>query len=189
MAPLDHIWRRMSPRDRVAMMTDHMALRVRGRQNSKRWMTDRLSQQRSPRAVFARFDANRDGRLTLPEFRTAMRREFQLTGPAVTELFRQWDTDGSGTLEYAKLATGIHRSTRHAANRVAHAVDVVTKGQSDDVDRVRTDFLASVARGNQDVSPQERRMARAILGGRRRSRTRSRRRSRRGSRRRSRRRR
>jgi len=169
---LDRIWRRMSPRERVAMMTDHMALRVRKRQDSKRWIAELLS-KRSPKVVFARFDANGDGHISRSEFRKALKREFDVEGSVSDEVFRQWDTDGSGTLEYSELARAMHKSVRQAANKVAHAVDSIRNRESDSVRSIQNTFLSSVARGNQDVSPHERRMARAILSSSKRPRRRS----------------
>ena len=169
---LNRIWKRMSSRDKVSMLTDHMALRVRKRQDSKRWITELLS-KRSPRAVFSRFDANNDGHISRSEFRNALRREFNVPERVSDEVFRQWDTDRSGTLEYAELARAMHKSVRRAANKVAHVVDSIRNRKGESVRSIQNKFLSSVARGNQDVSPVEREMARTILtrgrgGGRRR---------------------
>lgn len=159
---LDKIWRRMSPKEKVSMMTDHMALRVRKRQDSKRWIAGLLS-KRSPRAVFSRFDANNDGHISRSEFRNALRREFGVSEPVSDEVFRQWDTDGSGTLEYGELARAMHKSVRRDANKVAHAVDSIRNKESKSIRSIENKFLSSVARGNQDVSPRERRIAQTIL--------------------------
>ena len=167
---LNRIWRKMSSRDKVSMLTDHMALRVRKRQDSKRWIAELLS-KRSPRAVFSRFDANNDGHISRSEFRNALRREFNVPERVADEVFRQWDTDRSGTLEYGELARAMHKSVRRAANKVAHGVDSIRNRKGESVRSIQNKFLSSVARGNQDVSPVERNMARAILsrkGGRRR---------------------
>lgn len=159
---LDTIWNRMSPTDKVSMMTDHMALRVRKRQDSKRWIAELLS-KRSPRAVFSRFDANNDGHISRSEFRSALRREFGISERVANEVFRQWDTDGSGTLEYGELARAMHTSVRRDANKVAHAVDSIRNKESRSIRSIQNRFLSSVARGNQDVSPYERRVAQTIL--------------------------
>lgn len=182
---LDKIWRRMSPKEKVSMMTDHMALRVRKRQDSKRWIAGLLS-KRSPRAVFSRFDANNDGHISRSEFRSALRREFGVSERVSDEVFRQWDTDGSGTLEYGELARAMHKSVRRDANMVAHAVDSIRNKESTSIRSIEDKFLSSVARGNQDVSPRERRIAQTILSttDNRRSRPRSTRRSQRRRRRR-----
>lgn len=175
---LDRIWHRMSPGQKVSMMTDHMALRVRKRQDSKRWIAELLS-KRSPRAVFARFDANNDGHISRSEFRNALKREFGVAEKVSDEVFRQWDTDGSGTLEYGELARAMHKSVRRDANKVAHAVDSIRNKESKSIRSIQNKFLSSVARGNQDVSPRERQIAQTILSTKkgRRSRRRSRHRS------------
>ena len=144
------------------MMTDHMALRVRKRQDSKRWIAEMLS-KRSPRAVFSRFDANNDGHISRSEFRNALRREFGVVRRVSDEVFDQWDTDKSGTLEYGELARAMHRSVRRDANKVAHAVDSIRSNESKSMRSIQSKFLSSVARGNQDVSPYERRIAQTIL--------------------------
>ena len=170
----------MSSRDKVSMLTDHMALRVRKRQDSKRWIAEMLS-KRSPKAVFSRFDANNDGHISRTEFRRALRREFNVPERVSDEVFRQWDTDRSGTLEYGELARAMHKSVRRAANKVAHTVDSIRNRRGESVRSIQNNFLSSVARGNQDVSPVERGMARSILsrnGRRRRSSYHRRRRSR-----------
>ena len=174
---LDRIWRRMSPREKVSMMTDHMALRVRKRQDSKRWIAELLS-KRSPRAVFSRFDANNDGHISRSEFRTALRREFGVDGRVSDEVFRQWDTDGSGTLEYKELARAMNKAVRRDANKVAHAVDSIRNRESKSIQSIQYKFLSSVARGNQDVSPHERYIAKTILSNSKSRRSRRRRSSR-----------
>ena len=159
---LDQIWRRMRADERVSMLTDHMALRVRKRQDSKRWIAELLS-KRSPRAVFSRFDANNDGHISRSEFRNALRREFGVDERVSNEVFRQWDTDRSGTLEYGELARAMNKSVRQDANKVAHAVDSIRDRKSRSVHAIQNKFLSSVARGNQDVSPHERYIAQTIL--------------------------
>jgi hypothetical protein len=180
---LDKIWRRMSPKEKVSMMTDHMALRVRKRQDSKRWIASVLS-TRSPRAVFSRFDANNDGHISRYEFRNALRREFGVSERVSDEVFRQWDTDGSGTLEYGELARAMHKSVRRDANNVAHSVDSILNKKSKSIRSIENRFLSSVARGNQDVSPRERQIAQTILSTKKGSRSRRRSRQRSHSRRR-----
>jgi hypothetical protein len=171
MSDLDRVWRSLSRRERAAMVTDHMALRVRGRQDSRRWIAELLS-KRSPKQVFARFDANGDGHISRREFRTALAREFRVDPRVADEVFRQWDTDRSGTLEYAELARAMNKSVRRAANTVAHSVDSMREGRSASVDAIQRKFLRSVARrGSRDVSPAERRMARAVLRSSRRRRS------------------
>ena len=159
---LDKIWHRMSPSERVSMMTDHMALRVRKRQDSKRWIVNMLT-KRTPSAVFSRFDENNDGHISMSEFRNALRREFKVAGHISDEVFRQWDTDNSGTLEYGELARAMHKTVRREANTVAHAVDSIRNNESKSVKSIQNKFLSSVARGNQDVSPNERHIAKTIL--------------------------
>ena len=97
------------------------------------------------------------------EFRNALRREFGVDERVSNEVFRQWDTDRSGTLEYGELARAMNKSVRQDANKVAHAVDSIRDRKSRSVHAIQNKFLSSVARGNQDVSPHERYIAQTIL--------------------------
>jgi hypothetical protein len=144
------------------MLTDHMALRVRKRQDSKRWIATKLS-KRTPAKVFSRFDTNNDGDITISEFRNALRREFKVPAHISDEVFRQWDTDNSGTLEYGEFAKAMHKTVRRDANNVAHPVGSIRGRQSKSVTSIQNRFLSSVARGNQDVSPNEQYIAKTIL--------------------------
>lgn len=147
------------------MLTNDLALKIRTRQDSKRYVQS-LLRRRTPQEIFRRFDANGDGKISREEFRKAMRQQFGVTTVVADQIFDQWDTDGSRTIEYGELERGINRPMRRNANEVAHLTEVLVKKRGSSARQVRRRLLRKVVSGK-DASEREKRTARILLKQRR----------------------
>lgn len=80
---------------------------------------------------FARYDTDKSGNLTLPEFKAAIKgMNFVLDEPTYTKLFKRWDLDNSNTLCYGEFAKGLFSGTRPKAKGDTKGVPQVAKSSS-----------------------------------------------------------
>ena len=70
-------------------------------------MTLQSEETKKIKEVFIKIDSSKDGQLTLDEFKAGMREVLDNIGTSFDwqELFKEIDTDGSGTIDYGEFVT------------------------------------------------------------------------------------